>query len=173
MGTREVLLQVNQVLQASLQIDYPSVNWCMHGTACPHASACLLAFPTMQQLPRGFHGEQPSPLYSAGSSRLVQVCAQGFNWECSQRKDPAWYGILASRAAEMKAAGITAVWLPPPSASVSTEVCEVSLCRIPEAAIISTTFSVAMLACQNLSIDRDPHLLSTPRKQLGEHAPHV
>ena len=47
---------------------------------------------------------------------------QGFNWECSHRKDPAWYSVLASRAHEMKAAGITAVWLPPPSASVSTEV---------------------------------------------------
>ena len=47
---------------------------------------------------------------------------QGFNWECSHRKDPAWYTVLASRAHEMKDAGITAVWLPPPSASVSTEV---------------------------------------------------
>ena len=48
--------------------------------------------------------------------------SQGFNWECSHRKDPAWYRVLAGRAHEMKAAGITAVWLPPPSASVSTEV---------------------------------------------------
>ncbi len=47
---------------------------------------------------------------------------QGFNWECSHRRDPAWYSVLASRAHEMKDAGITAVWLPPPSASVSTEV---------------------------------------------------
>lgn len=47
---------------------------------------------------------------------------QGFNWECAQRQHPAWYTVLAGRAVEMQAAGITAVWLPPPSVSVSTEV---------------------------------------------------
>lgn len=46
MGTREVLLQVTQVLQACLKINSPSVDCCMHGKACPHASACLQAFPT-------------------------------------------------------------------------------------------------------------------------------
>ena len=47
---------------------------------------------------------------------------QGFNWECAQRASPAWYAVLAGRAVEMRAAGITAVWLPPPSVSVSAEV---------------------------------------------------
>ena len=56
-----------------------------------------------------------------GSEAILVM--QGFNWECSRRRDPAWYSVLASRAHEMKDAGITAVWLPPPSASVSTEVC--------------------------------------------------
>ena len=56
---------------------------------------------------------------------LTWACTslQGFNWECAHRKEPAWYRVLASRAPEMKAAGITAVWLPPPSTSVSIEVC--------------------------------------------------
>ena len=46
---------------------------------------------------------------------LIWTCTwlQGFNWECAHRKEPAWYRVLASRAPEMKAAGITAVWLPP------------------------------------------------------------
>jgi hypothetical protein len=48
--------------------------------------------------------------------------AQGFNWECAQRPLPPWYAVLAGRAAEIAAAGITAVWLPPPSASVTAEV---------------------------------------------------
>ena len=47
---------------------------------------------------------------------------QGFNWECAHRPQPPWYAILAGRAVEMRSAGITAVWLPPPSVSVSTEV---------------------------------------------------
>ncbi|CAL8471337.1 g10879 [Coccomyxa elongata] len=50
-----------------------------------------------------------------------EVLLQGFNWECSQRASPAWYAVLAGRAVEMRAAGITAVWLPPPSVSVSAE----------------------------------------------------
>ena len=49
-------------------------------------------------------------------------CLQGFNWECAQRASPAWYAVLAGRAVEMRAAGITAIWLPPPSVSVSAEV---------------------------------------------------
>ena len=63
----------------------------------------------------------------------------------------------------MKAAGITAVWLPPPSASVSTEVCDLPLRRIREAAIDLTTILVAVLACQHLSIDEDKQ----PRGCLG------
>lgn len=43
---------------------------------------------------------------------------QGFNWESCKRD---WYMEIAPKAAELAACGITAVWLPPPTESVSPE----------------------------------------------------
>ncbi|CAI7847674.1 unnamed protein product, partial [Closterium sp. NIES-53] len=43
---------------------------------------------------------------------------QAFNWESNKRD---WYLELAPRAADLAACGITAVWLPPPTESVSPQ----------------------------------------------------
>ncbi|KAK9822846.1 hypothetical protein WJX81_002820 [Elliptochloris bilobata] len=72
----------------------------------------------------GAPGERPSPPgagYNGPMGGGHEVLLQGFNWECAQRPQPPWYAVLAGRAEEMAAAGITAVWLPPPSASVTAE----------------------------------------------------
>eukprot|EP00877_Chromochloris_zofingiensis_P005318 jgi/Chrzof1/14788/Cz09g16070.t1 len=53
------------------------------------------------------------------SDRQEAVLLQGFGW-CSH-KQPGWYNILKSKIPEMKAAGITHLWLPPPSQSVAPE----------------------------------------------------
>ncbi|XP_057968219.1 alpha-amylase-like isoform X2 [Malania oleifera] len=48
-----------------------------------------------------------------------QVLFQGFNWESSKKEG--WYNILKNSVSDIAAAGITHVWLPPPSQSVSLE----------------------------------------------------
>jgi hypothetical protein len=44
--------------------------------------------------------------------------SQGFNWESCKSK---WYNVLSDQAAQIAAAGYTAVWLPPPSDAVSPQ----------------------------------------------------
>lgn len=51
----------------------------------------------------------------------AQVLLQGFNWECCDY-EPSWYQALAGKAYHIKASGFNAVWLPPPSVSVSKQV---------------------------------------------------
>ena len=47
---------------------------------------------------------------------------QGFNWESTRTgEQQSWYQQLSSRVTEFKDLGVTAVWLPPPSDSVSAE----------------------------------------------------
>ncbi|KAE8653971.1 Alpha-amylase 1 [Hibiscus syriacus] len=45
---------------------------------------------------------------------------QGFNWE-SSKKAGGWYNFLRNSVSDIAAAGVTHVWLPPPSQSVSRE----------------------------------------------------
>lgn len=51
----------------------------------------------------------------------TQVLLQGFTWESHAQRNPGWYKVLLSKAETIAKAGITAVWLPPPSQSVSSE----------------------------------------------------
>ena len=53
---------------------------------------------------------------AAGSGR--EIVLQGFNWESHRDK---WYAKLESQVDEIAEAGFTAVWLPPPSDSVSAQ----------------------------------------------------
>lgn len=53
---------------------------------------------------------------AAGSGR--EIILQGFNWESHRDK---WYVKLESQLDEIAEAGFTAVWLPPPSDSVSAQ----------------------------------------------------
>ncbi|KAF0911347.1 hypothetical protein E2562_008235 [Oryza meyeriana var. granulata] len=45
---------------------------------------------------------------------------QGFNWE-SWHQSEGWYNLLMGKVDDIAAAGVTHVWLPPPSHSVSTK----------------------------------------------------
>ncbi len=42
-----------------------------------------------------------------------------FGWDSCTKKN--WYGTIEAKTQEIKAAGVTHVWLPPPSQSVSTQ----------------------------------------------------
>uniref|UniRef100_A0A0E0CRW5 Alpha-amylase n=1 Tax=Oryza meridionalis TaxID=40149 RepID=A0A0E0CRW5_9ORYZ len=56
------------------------------------------------------------------SSNLAagQVLFQGFNWE-SWKENGGWYNFLMGKVNDIAAAGITHVWLPPPSHSVGEQ----------------------------------------------------
>nr|CAA45903.1 alpha-amylase [Oryza sativa Indica Group] len=49
-----------------------------------------------------------------------KILFQGFNWE-SWRQSGGWYNLLMGKVDDIVAAGVTHVWLPPPSHSVSTQ----------------------------------------------------
>ena len=46
---------------------------------------------------------------------------QGFDWMSSKEPNRGWWRTLTERAEEIAALGVTHVWLPPPSQSVSPE----------------------------------------------------
>ncbi|CAN6480209.1 unnamed protein product [Victoria cruziana] len=50
----------------------------------------------------------------------AQILFQAFNWE-SWKNNQGWYNVLKSLVPRIAAAGVTHVWLPPPSQSVSPE----------------------------------------------------
>ncbi|KAF2321179.1 hypothetical protein GH714_035007 [Hevea brasiliensis] len=50
----------------------------------------------------------------------TQILFQGFNWE-SWKKEGGWYNFLRNSIPELASSGITHVWLPPSSHSVSAE----------------------------------------------------
>jgi len=54
----------------------------------------------------------------AGCGNGYEILFQGFNWESHRHK---WYKTLAGQVKEIAKAGFTAVWLPPPSDSVSPQ----------------------------------------------------
>ncbi|GJN39340.1 hypothetical protein PR202_gb28451 [Eleusine coracana subsp. coracana] len=49
-----------------------------------------------------------------------QVLFQGFNWE-SSKQSGGWYNLLMGKVDDIAATGVTHVWLPPPSHSVSPQ----------------------------------------------------
>ncbi|CAL9171450.1 unnamed protein product, partial [Musa hybrid cultivar] len=50
-----------------------------------------------------------------------QILFQGFNWE-SWRQQGGWYNFLKDKVSDIANAGVTHVWLPPPSHSVGVQV---------------------------------------------------
>ncbi|XP_038972740.1 alpha-amylase isozyme 3D-like [Phoenix dactylifera] len=50
----------------------------------------------------------------------AQILFQGFNWE-SWKKEGGWYNFLKGQVSDIANAGVTHVWLPPPSHSVSEQ----------------------------------------------------
>ena len=54
---------------------------------------------------------------SAGGARFHggdEVMLQGFHWNSTRDVPNGWYNVLATRAADIAALGITVVWMPPP-----------------------------------------------------------
>jgi alpha-amylase len=47
-----------------------------------------------------------------------EIMLQGFNWESAVRPGGGWYNVVNSLSREIKDAGFTSVWLPPPSEAV-------------------------------------------------------
>ena len=56
--------------------------------------------------------------YAAAQNSDVML--QAFNWN-SSANTTGWYNVVNSKVADMKAAGITTIWLPPPSKSAATQ----------------------------------------------------
>nr|AAA32928.1 alpha-amylase 2 [Hordeum vulgare] len=59
-------------------------------------------------------------LLFAGLASGHQVLFQGFNWE-SWKQSGGWYNMMLGKVDDIAAAGVTHVWLPPPSYSVAGE----------------------------------------------------
>ncbi|TKW01555.1 hypothetical protein SEVIR_8G188700v4 [Setaria viridis] len=57
-------------------------------------------------------------LGSLSQSALSQILLQAFNWESCSQGGSGWYDLLSSQVNAIAGAGITHVWLPPPSHSV-------------------------------------------------------
>ncbi|KAK7295450.1 hypothetical protein RJT34_18359 [Clitoria ternatea] len=53
-----------------------------------------------------------------GTGTGHEIVFQGFNWESWRRR---WYLELAAKTADLSQCGVTAVWLPPPTESVSPQ----------------------------------------------------
>ncbi|MBN1204389.1 MAG: alpha-amylase [Myxococcaceae bacterium] len=62
-----------------------------------------------------------APLASAGplDGNSSDVMLQGFHWRSHETKP--WWNVIKNNAANIKAAGFTLVWLPPPSDSAAAE----------------------------------------------------
>ncbi|GJN34521.1 hypothetical protein PR202_gb23188 [Eleusine coracana subsp. coracana] len=54
-------------------------------------------------------------------SALSQILLQAFNWESWSKGGSGWYDFLRSQVDDIAGAGITHVWLPPPSHSVDAQ----------------------------------------------------
>ncbi|ESW25835.1 hypothetical protein PHAVU_003G069200 [Phaseolus vulgaris] len=59
------------------------------------------------------------PQVSSGTGTGYEILCQGFNWE--SHKSGRWYMELKEKAAELASFGVTVIWLPPPTESVSPE----------------------------------------------------
>ncbi|KAM7279908.1 hypothetical protein ACFE04_007042 [Oxalis oulophora] len=55
------------------------------------------------------------------TSISASLLFQGFNWESSKHQGGGWYNLLKAKIPDLANAGITHVWLPPPSQSVAPE----------------------------------------------------
>ena len=79
------------------------------------------------------HDEPNAPLDEIVPPELLEVCSkpddgyrgvvlmQGFDWVSSKTEDRGWWRRLLDMVPDIAAAGVTHLWLPPPSHSVSPE----------------------------------------------------
>lgn len=62
---------------------------------------------------------KPPVQITSGTGSGFEILCQGFNWE--SHKSGRWYLELKEKARELSSLGLTVIWLPPPTASVSHE----------------------------------------------------
>jgi len=65
----------------------------------------------------------PTPQEVDAAGTGFEILLQGFTWDSSTSNN--WYKTLISQAGELAQTGFTAIWLPPPSDSVSEQVKDV------------------------------------------------
>eukprot|EP00879_Flechtneria_rotunda_P030034 GHRR01032545.1.p1 GENE.GHRR01032545.1~~GHRR01032545.1.p1 ORF type:complete len:163 (-),score=52.15 GHRR01032545.1:104-592(-) len=80
----------------------------LHGTSSQEQDHC--------QCSRQFDPLLPTPSMRVGS--LVRLLHQAFNWESHKKR---WYKEMMSQVPEWAKQGFSAIWLPPPSDSVSPQ----------------------------------------------------
>lgn len=76
--------------------------------------------PAMSQVPGGdarFAGGGTTSTGPAAGDGF-EIILQGFNWESHKGS---WYNTIADQAKQISKSGISAIWMPPPSASVSSQ----------------------------------------------------
>lgn len=61
---------------------------------------------------------RPLQVSESGTGSGLEIVFQGFNWESWRKK---WYLDLAPKAADLSSCGITTIWFPPPTHSVSPQ----------------------------------------------------
>ncbi|MCO5586005.1 hypothetical protein L7F22_039942 [Adiantum nelumboides] len=63
-------------------------------------------------------GRRPQKISEPGTGSGREIVFQGFNWESWRKK---WYLELGPKAADLSSCGITTIWFPPPTQSVSPQ----------------------------------------------------
>ncbi|MCO5602610.1 hypothetical protein L7F22_056744 [Adiantum nelumboides] len=63
-------------------------------------------------------GRRPQKVSESGTGSGREIVLQGFNWESWRKK---WYLELGPKAADLSSCGITTIWFPPPTQSVSPQ----------------------------------------------------
>lgn len=71
----------------------------------------------MQEKPAVAESQQAAPSASSLYGRALLL--QGFGWSSCEKQG--WYGTVESKIPDLKAVGVTHVWLPPPSDSVAPQ----------------------------------------------------
>ncbi len=88
----------------------------MAGKCPPLAPLCLAR---QLKASHGFAGPVQMKTTGPAAGNGYEIVLQAFNWESC--KEP-WYRKLLGQAKEIADSGFTAVWLPPPTDSVSSQV---------------------------------------------------
>ncbi|KAG2489176.1 hypothetical protein HYH03_012402 [Edaphochlamys debaryana] len=62
---------------------------------------------------------EPNAFFQPARSYAEALMVQGFSWDSCFKRE--WYRVVETKIPEMRAAGVTHIWLPPPSQSVSPQ----------------------------------------------------
>ncbi|KAL0021780.1 hypothetical protein WJX79_009864 [Trebouxia sp. C0005] len=101
----------NSLYKKRIRVTFRSALW---RSGCCHRSTISAALPTPAE-PGVQAVEEPVKRRPVDSSVLIQ----GFGWTSCEQQD--WYDQIRLKVPELKEAGFTHIWLPPPSQSVSRQ----------------------------------------------------